>query len=310
MPNAPIASPLIAKVVDAQGNPVAGVGVNWSVPQGGGALSALTSTSDANGLVQASYAMGPGPEDNKVRVSLADSSASYEFLLRNQQTAVVLPATQLIAPMAQIALGTPSIQLKNIDTYLTHRRSLSNPTVTNGLKVSYDGKPLPLLYGSMLAMAPTAGDNQSGLVPQASGLPDHDPFERFGFFVQGDIDIARQDAMNGRGAFDVRTNGLTLGADYRFAGNNVLGAALGLMKAKSGLADSVGDVEAKGYSFSVFGEYVPVENAYVDLTMNYGQNTYDTTRRVTASGIGYTSDPREISSASHSRRVTSSTSRH
>jgi hypothetical protein len=74
----------------------------------------------------------------------------YDFLLRNQQTAVVSPAMQLIAPMAQIALSTPSIQLKNIDTYLTNRRLLTNPTVTNGLKVSYDGKPLPLLYASML----------------------------------------------------------------------------------------------------------------------------------------------------------------
>jgi hypothetical protein len=55
--------------------------------------------------------------------------------------------------------------------------------------------------------------------------------------------------MNGGRVFDVRTNGLTLGADYRIVGNHVLGAALGLMKAKSDLADSVGEWTRKATTF-------------------------------------------------------------
>jgi len=289
MPNAALPVPLVARIVNL-GNAVSGVPVTWTVIQGGGTLSGQTLTSDANGLVQTNYKMGPGPQDNIVRITVTASGAFYDFVVRNQETAVITPAKQIIAPQAQIAMNTPLIQLNNIQVHLDNQRLLRNPTVMQGLKVSYNGQPLPAL--SLLALAQT--DKDGNPAPQTGGgaSPDTDPFARFGGFIQGDIDVGKQSGTNGTQGFDVRTNGLTIGVDYRFPGNHVLGAAVGLMKAKTDLTDNAGDQNAKGYSISLFGEYVPVENAYVDLAMNIGRNKYDGKRRVADSTGEYNSNPR------------------
>lgn len=50
--------PLIVEVVDQYGNPIAGATVTWSV-SGGGSLSAMTSSSDSNGLAQVSLTTDP-----------------------------------------------------------------------------------------------------------------------------------------------------------------------------------------------------------------------------------------------------------
>src|SRR5687768_2234210 len=52
-------TPLTAKVVDAQGRPVASVGVTFSIASGGGTLSATTDTTDAEGLASVTWTVGP-----------------------------------------------------------------------------------------------------------------------------------------------------------------------------------------------------------------------------------------------------------
>ena len=55
-----------------------------------------------------------------------------------------------------------------------------------------------------------------------------------------------------------------------FLGNNVLGASLGFLKADTDLDAGAGTQSAKGYSFSLYGSYVPQENAYIDGILNVG----------------------------------------
>jgi hypothetical protein len=52
---APLAAPIVARVNDAFGNPVAGQTVTWGTPTLGGNLTATTTTTDANGRVQATW---------------------------------------------------------------------------------------------------------------------------------------------------------------------------------------------------------------------------------------------------------------
>ena len=58
----------------------------------------------------------------------------------------------------------------------------------------------------------------------------------------------------------------------------MLGAALGLLKADTNVADG-GSQDAKGYSLSLYGSYVPLENAYLDGIVNVGRNDYDSQRQ-------------------------------
>lgn len=58
-----LVNPLVAKVADQFGNPVAGATVTWAIASGGGTLSGTTTTTSAAGLAQVTYTLDttPGP---------------------------------------------------------------------------------------------------------------------------------------------------------------------------------------------------------------------------------------------------------
>src|SRR5262249_36100853 len=62
-------------------------------------------------------------------------------------------------------------------------------------------------------------------------------------------------------------------------GGHLLGAALGLAKSDTHLNDGQGSQDTKGYSFSLFGSFVPVTNAYIDAIVNFGHTKYDSQRQ-------------------------------
>ena len=112
-------------------------------------------------------------------------------------------------------------QLDNIRQRLDNLRARQNPTVTEGLKVSYNGQALPSM--GAFALAPTDKDGKP--IPQKGGgaSADQDPFERYGVFVVGDLDIGKVSGAGIQSGFDFRSHGISVGADYRFAGNHVFG---------------------------------------------------------------------------------------
>lgn len=274
---------LIARVIDGSGNPVPGAEVTWSVVQGAGALSNESRVSDTQGLVQAAYTTGPGAVDNLVRVTATGSGSSFTFTIRNQQKAVVEPAKQLVTPQALLAINTPIIQLNNIRQRLDQLRLQRNPAVTELLRVSVDGRPLPPMSAFALAKLDKNGKPQRG---GGASADKSDPFDRWGGFVNGDINIGRQSAVDTQTGFRLRSRGITLGTDYRFSGNHVLGAAVGFMKADTTLDAGAGTQDADGYSVSLFGSLAPAESAYVDGILNVGRNNYDTERRSAGGSFG------------------------
>jgi outer membrane autotransporter protein len=279
LPATPVPQNFVAKVVNGQGNPVQGAAVTWSVQQGGGTISAATLISDAQGLVHAGYTTGADPQnDNIVRVTATGSGSSYDFIVRNLQQRVVVPAKQLIGPMAQVAVNTPTIQLNNIRQRLDQLRMQNSPTIAEGFRVSYDGRSLPPM--SAFALVPLDKDGKPQRQTGAGASADQpDSFERWGVFVNGDVDVGRQTATETQTGFKVTSKGITLGGDYRFPGNNVLGASVGFLKADTDLDAGAGTQSAKGYSFSLYGSYVPQQNAYIDGILNVGHNKYDSNRQ-------------------------------
>ena len=285
-PNTTLAQPFVALLVDpATGAAKAGVAVTWVVLEGGGALSNVILVSGADGKVSANYTTGSGNVDNKVRVTATLSGSNVDFTVVSQKT-IDTEAKKVLGPLATTAVTTPAIQLNNIRQRLDQMRVASSPAATQALRVSVDGQAMPPL--SALALAPAS---KNGKAPTGSGASADkpDPFERWGVFVNGDIDIGKQSTVGTQTGFKLNSKGITLGTDYRFEGNGVLGAALGLLKADTDLYQGQGSQDAKGYSFSLYGSYVPVANAYIDGIVNVGRNSYDSQRLQTVGGFATSS---------------------
>jgi len=221
-------------------------------------------------------------------------------VFRQAYSLAIFPPAVTVAPdliLPQTFAGTASTvqQLGNIQQILFHLRTTRNPTVTQGLKLSIDGQALPALAALGLASNDNAGTSAA---PRGGGAAtDGEILERWGVFAQGEIDITKTDPTASQAGVDLRTHGLTLGADYRPANNSVVGVALGLVKSTADLSNGAVNLDTKGWSLSAFGEFDPVENGYVNLAITYGQNKYDGVRRASwpldpATTLEYSSSPR------------------
>lgn len=283
---------LAVKVVDAQGSPVSNAQLTSEVTGGNGTLTLLT-PQPADGIYRYDFLLGSDTSTRTVKICLANNpSTCTAFTVRTIATAIIVPAQQLIGPLAAMAISTPAIQIDNIRQHLDQARFRRYPAVTQGLKVSFDGQALPPLESFALAPAAKADKRSTGGAAGADAIKGGgaaadnpaDPFARWGGFISGDIDIGKQSAVDTQTGFKLTSKGLTLGADYRFEGEHMLGAALGLLKADSNVHGGLGTADAKGYSVSLFGTYVPTEKAYIDLIANIGHNTYDSQRQQSVGG--------------------------
>jgi Bacterial Ig-like domain (group 1) len=74
-PGAPLPEPLIVRVTDSTGTPLADQNVIWAVNGGGGAVDPVTATSNAEGLAFAEWILGPSPGLNVVEAQVPGSDA-------------------------------------------------------------------------------------------------------------------------------------------------------------------------------------------------------------------------------------------
>lgn len=74
-PGAPLEDPLIVRVTDSAGTPLAGQPVTWAVDGGGGAIDPVTSSSNAEGLAFAEWILGPVPGLNVVEAQIPGTGA-------------------------------------------------------------------------------------------------------------------------------------------------------------------------------------------------------------------------------------------
>ena len=210
------------------------------------------------------------------------TSSASGVLTVNQAPAVDPGAAQdIVSPAAVTAVTAPTIQISNIRQRLDQVRAEHTQAVAQALKVGIDGRTLPLF--SALALASDSDHDGTPVTAGGASADRPDPFARWGVYANGQVDIGRQSAVDTQSAFKVTSNGVTLGTDYRFDGNHILGAALGLLWANTHVSDG-GSQNANGYSFSFYGSYVPVENAYIDAIINAGHNRYHSSRQQQGAG--------------------------
>jgi uncharacterized protein YhjY with autotransporter beta-barrel domain len=280
---------LAVQARDAAGNGVPGESVTWSVVNPGanpGTFAANpTGPTNAQGITTNTFTMGADPGGRTLRACLVSApTACVDFVVRSLDAAVVRPATKIMSPMAEVAVQTPLTQIYNVRMRLEQLRLRRNPSVIEALKVSVAGRALPSWSAFALGGKDRDGKPQRG----GGAAADQDPFERLGAFVNGDVEIGRQSATGLSNGYELTTKGITAGVDYRLPGESVIGVAAGYMKADTDLAESGGNQDASGYSFSAYGSFVPMPGTYLDVIAHAGNNKYDTRRREPVDGGGTT----------------------
>jgi len=75
----PLSKPLVVKVADRFGNPLAGKSVSWLVTQGNGELDDYVSTSDAQGLATTNFTPGNRSASNKILALASYAGTPVEF---------------------------------------------------------------------------------------------------------------------------------------------------------------------------------------------------------------------------------------
>ena len=90
MPNETLADPFVVQARDANGFPLVGVSVTFTVVKGDGTLSVTNTTTDGNGRAQTLLTLGPNLGTNTVEVSVAGISHTAVF---SAETTPPLPTT-------------------------------------------------------------------------------------------------------------------------------------------------------------------------------------------------------------------------
>ena len=191
-----------------------------------------------------------------------------------QQVAQATAAVAQAATLGNVAVITTGVQTTNIGLRLAALRKGMMGVSMSGLTVKIDGKPVPLDAVTSLIPSP---ERSGGASADRSSL-----LSRLGIFATGQGSFGTQDAASSEPGYDFHTAGITLGVDYRFIDQLVLGVAFGYLHTKAAYDASAGNSAANGYNLSGYGTYYIVDRLYVDAIVTGGWNTYNSERNIPA----------------------------
>ena len=252
--------------------------VSWRSSSPGDTFSPNPSqveTTDEFGRGASATSLTLGSTPGARTITANAGAASVVFTITATTAAPSIAAAQSNAAASQaatlgsLAVITSTVQTTNIGLRLQALRQGATGVALSGL-------PLKLVASS----EPVAGmSSMSALAKQsavASSLP-----SRLGAFANVQGSFGNQDVTAREPGFDFHTVGATVGADYRFTDQFILGLAGSYLRTSLDLDGSAGDSRANGYSLSAYTNYYVLEKLYVDGIATFGWNTYDTERNNT-----------------------------
>ena len=105
-------------------------------------------------------------------------------------------------------------------------------------------------------------------------------FDRLGVFVNGNIGFGDRRTTSNEAGYNLDTHGATVGMDYRFTDNFLLGMAFGYNNAYSGYANSLGTLEADNYTGAIYGSFFTENGFFVDGIFSGSHIDYSTRRHI------------------------------
>jgi uncharacterized protein with beta-barrel porin domain len=242
------ATPITVQVVDANKVGIESVTTKWTIePKNAGTVTE-TVTTVAGGLATTTLTLNAGANKAKVEVCIQGNASGtigkcQQIQVRNAVAVVAEPGEAIAKPIMQQAIDAPRVQLNNIRNRLQQLRVEETASGDGG-----------------------SDRKDSGAIQKTTGL---------GLFALGEVDFAKRQSGNDT-TYKLRTKGVTLGADYRAQKNLVIGGAFGALVGDTTLTG--GSQKTKGYSASVFGQWLPAERWYINAIANFGKNQIDNQR--------------------------------
>lgn len=244
--------PISVKIIDENKLAVESSTVRFTIsPAAAGVFPANAAVSNPTGVATTSLVLNAGFSKATVEACIAGSASGTAgkcVLIRvvSSAAAIVEPATAMTQAIVQQAVDAPRVQINNIRNRLQQLR------------------------------VEEVGSNGGGGGSDKSGSGAGQNSSKFGVFALGEIDLAKRQSGNGETSYKLRTKGVTVGADYRAQKNLVIGAAFGALLGDTTLTG--GSQKTKGYSASVFGQWLPSDNWYLNSIVNLGTNRIDNQR--------------------------------
>jgi outer membrane autotransporter protein len=124
-----------------------------------------------------------------------------------------------------------------------------------------------------------AGETGAGAMPPARGK---DSNAAFGVWASGMIRSGNQDGRNGDANVDFETDGVSVGADYRFNEAFAFGGGLGYGRDESEIGDNGSRSESDAFTLALYASYSPGERWFVDALLGYQSLGFDLRRYATA----------------------------
>lgn len=185
-------------------------------------------------------------------------------------------------------------QSDNVRSRLKEIRGGLNRVSVNNLNASIFGKSVPV--ASLLQ-----GKLNSEL--QGGSAGDGDITTPWGFFVNGNLSLGEATSRNDRPDYEQDGYNLTMGLDYRISDKLVAGLAAGYSKSDMNFSRDFGSQESDSYSLSLFGNYYPRDNIYIDGLLMLVNGGMDVERRISVGPIS-----QHLSSDTDNQQIVLSTS--
>lgn len=208
-----------------------------------------------------------------------------------------LPAEQIslqsqIRGMHILTLHTAALQTRRLSAEISRARKGNKGINTNNLQVRINNQATPI--DEWLNTVNTHQHSAAEETGMNAGDTLTD-FGRWGFFVNGTIDIGESNITSASGS-DYDSSLLLFGTDYQVNTKFLLGGAIGLTNLNSDSQDSTYTTDFDRTTLSLFGSYYS-DTYYLDAILGYGDNSYDLSRKVIDDTIIADADGKEINIA-------------
>ena len=212
---------------------------------------------------------------------LADSCAALNNLPADEQTAalVTLAADQVTAGYSS-TINLSRNQSANIYSRLTQLKHNTSGLSLQGLTIRNYGD---MLNGEWLQAAYTTlaedGMNPSQETGGGAGDVSSNTYTPFGYFINGSITLGEKDSSATERGYDLDSDNYTLGMDYRFSDQLVVGAAYGYSSSSVDFSSTGDDMDNKVNNLFLYGSFYD-NNFFFSSTLGYAFGELDTSRRI------------------------------
>jgi len=214
--------------------------------------------------------------------NLSDTCGVFNGLSESEK----IEALNSIAADQVTAQSTSTVNMtrnqgSNVAARLSQLKNESTPISIKGLTLKtgsedINGKWLHAMYDTFSSGHKDSYNHSGGGAGSESTVTSDSPF---GFFINGSITTGDKDSSSTERGYDLDSDNITLGVDYRYSNQLVFGAAYGFNDGEIEFSSTNDMMENSSNSLLLYGAFSQ-DNFYASSTLGYTFGELDTARRI------------------------------